>query len=125
MTIFLASREAVAIKVPLSIKSRKMTKSSFRLLYLQSRTLLKFGQNVKKKKNKRPCWANYLSKDSGMFDQMVFESGRQVSFNFDEAVGKGFSSVFCRRANLMQSWLLVFGEVYWSTPNIKVEKTEK
>ena len=52
MTIFLASREAVAIKVPLSIKSRKMTKSSFRLLYLQSRTLLKFGQNVKKKKTK-------------------------------------------------------------------------
>ena len=60
-----------------------------------------------------------------MFDQMVFESGRQVSFNFDEAVGKGFSSVFCRRANLMQSWLLVLGKVYWSTPKVKVEKTEK
>ena len=123
MTIFLASREAVAIKVPLSIKSRKMTKSSFRLTVFAIENTIKVRS--KRKKNKRPCWANYLSKDSGMFDQMVFESGRQVSFNFDEAVGKGFSSVFCRRANLMQSWLLVLGKVYWSTPKVKVEKTEK
>ena len=43
------SREAVAIKVPLSIKSRKMTKSSFRLTVFAIENTIKVRSKRKKK----------------------------------------------------------------------------